>query len=135
MANRATRRRLSILLGSLVGLVATVGTAQAVHLTPETAGHTTLEQVIAPNSPGSTFTTLTTEQVNEDFVLRDGSTEAAGSPGSGAPVAQPGRETRRRSLVYFGDVSDGHVADEESPARVWSSSTPGRAPHGGRGRR
>jgi hypothetical protein len=33
-------------------------------------------------------------------------------------LAQAGRETRRRSLTYFGQLSDFQLADEESPARV-----------------
>ncbi len=32
--------------------------------------------------------------------------------------AQPGREGRRRSLLYFGQLTDMHIIDEESPARV-----------------
>src|SRR5690349_7107076 len=32
--------------------------------------------------------------------------------------AQAGRETRRRSLTYFAQLSDFQLADEESPARV-----------------
>lgn len=33
-------------------------------------------------------------------------------------LAQAGRETRRRSLTYFAQLSDFQLADEESPARV-----------------
>jgi metallophosphoesterase (TIGR03767 family) len=33
-------------------------------------------------------------------------------------MAQAGRETRRRSLTYFAQLSDFQLADEESPARV-----------------
>jgi hypothetical protein len=91
--------------------MAAVGTAQAVHLAPETQGHTTLEQILTRGAP---YATLSVQQVNEDFVLRDGATE----PSSGAPVAQPGREGRRESLAYISQMTDFQLADEESPARV-----------------
>src|SRR6185436_3764136 len=35
-----------------------------------------------------------------------------------SPVAAPGREARRRSLIYFSQLTDFQLADEESPARV-----------------
>lgn len=51
--------------------------------------------------------------------------QLAVGPGEGYTVredgfgsAQPGREGRRLSLAYFGQLSDFQLADEESPARV-----------------
>jgi Ca2+-binding RTX toxin-like protein len=95
----------------VASFVAAVGTAQAVHLEPDTQRHTTLEQILVGGAP---YATLSVAQVNEDFVLRDGATE----PNSGAPVAQPGREGRRQSLAYVSQMTDFQLADEESPARV-----------------
>jgi len=45
--------------------------------------------------------------------------------------AQAGREQRRRSLLYFGQLSDFHIIDEESPARVeFLDPLPSPAPFG-----
>src|SRR5688572_10740902 len=33
-------------------------------------------------------------------------------------VGKPGRDGRRASLIYFGQLSDFQLADEESPSRV-----------------
>jgi metallophosphoesterase (TIGR03767 family) len=89
--------------------VAMLGAAVAVrasHLTPDPLGHTTVEQRIVPTGAGS-FKTLTGGP-GEPYVIR----EDAGAP------AKPGRETRRVSLAYLGQLSDFQLADEESPARV-----------------
>ncbi len=43
----------------------------------------------------------------EDYVVRDD----LGQPG-------PDRERRRRELIFFAQLTDAHVVDEESPARV-----------------
>jgi len=119
VGQRAAGRRWSILLGSLIGLIAVVGTAQATHTTPDTLGHTDREQdVTGVSDPADGYTQLTVEQVNEQYVLRDGATEPAATPGASAPVAQAGRDTRRVSLAYFSQMSDFQLADEESPARV-----------------
>jgi hypothetical protein len=113
-----TRRRWAVLLGVVAMLAVAVGTARALHLSPDTAGHTTLEQILSPTDPGADYTTLAVQQVSEDFIVRDGSTEPAGSPGAGAPIAQPGREQRRESLAYVSQMTDFQLPDEESPARV-----------------
>jgi uncharacterized repeat protein (TIGR01451 family) len=98
------RRRLGIVAIALS--VAGASTAGAAHLASDTEGHTTLEQVLTGN--GTDFRTLSVEAVDEDYVVREP---------SGA-TAQAGRETRRTSLAYFGQLSDFQLADEESPARV-----------------
>jgi len=43
----------------------------------------------------------------------------------GFGTAQPGREGRRTSIAYFGQLSDFQLADEESPARVEFSDPTG----------
>jgi metallophosphoesterase (TIGR03767 family) len=108
------RRRVVGVLVAAGVLAGAVGTASAVHLVPDTEGHTTLEQILSPVNPDAPYSPLQAEQVNEDFVLRDGSTE----PSTGAPVAQPGRAQTRVSLTYFSQMTDFQLADEESPARV-----------------
>jgi uncharacterized repeat protein (TIGR01451 family) len=100
-------RRLLAPVGALVALLATVATANATHLTTDTEGHTTLEQVLAATDPNAAFKTLHTEPVSKGYVLRD--------PDG---LAKPGRAQRRRSLAYFAQMTDYQLADEESPARV-----------------
>ena len=70
-------------------------------------GKTTLSQRIVPAGSGAGFRQLT---------LGPGEARVVRQDGLGA--AQSGRAARRRSLVYFGQLSDFQLADEESPARV-----------------
>ncbi|HEX2128784.1 MAG TPA: hypothetical protein VHF58_06160, partial [Solirubrobacterales bacterium] len=72
----------------------------------DTLGHTTVEQRVVPNNEAG-FRTLTLGP-GEGYVVRE----------QGVGTAQAGRETRRTSLTYFGQLSDFQLADEESPARV-----------------
>jgi 3',5'-cyclic AMP phosphodiesterase CpdA len=103
----------------LVALVAVLplaiaGASQASHLFSDTAGHTTLEQKVTGSNPEDGYSNLHVEPSNTSYRLRDGASE--GNPA--IPDAQPGREQRRRSLNYFGQLTDFQLADEESPARV-----------------
>jgi metallophosphoesterase (TIGR03767 family) len=72
----------------------------------DTAGHTTVEQRIVPNADAG-FRELALGP-GESYVVRE----------EGVGTAKPGRPVRRRSLAYFGQLSDFQLADEESPARV-----------------
>ena len=69
-------------------------------------GVSTLEQRIVP-SGGDGFRTLANGP-GEAYTLRDGE----------LGTARGGREGRRSELLYFGQLSDFQLADEESPARV-----------------
>ena len=71
----------------------------------EVAGKTTVTQTLSPLEGAFK---LLTEAPGEPYTTR---TEGIGS-------AQPGREARQRSLLYFSQVTDFQLADEESPARV-----------------
>jgi metallophosphoesterase (TIGR03767 family) len=97
-----TGRKLAALGGALACLVALTATALAAS---DTIGHTTVEQRIVPTGDG-TFKTLELGP-GEDYTVRQD-----------LAAAQSGRETRRASLAYFGQLSDFQLADEESPARV-----------------
>ncbi|HEU4739753.1 MAG TPA: hypothetical protein VFS54_11845 [Solirubrobacterales bacterium] len=82
-----------------------VGATAAVAAVSDTEGKTTLEQRVVPATNGA-----------YDFLKL-----GAGEPYSvrqDLGAAQAGRDTRRTSLVYFGQLSDFQLADEESPARV-----------------
>jgi len=69
-------------------------------------GQSTVEQrIVSAGAPG--FDQLTTGP-GEPYTVRDG----------GFGAAQAGREGRRVSIAYFGQLSDFQLADEESPARV-----------------
>jgi 3',5'-cyclic AMP phosphodiesterase CpdA len=71
----------------------------------EVAGKTTVEQTLLP--------------VEGAFkLLAEGPGEPYTARTDGIGAAHPGRETRRRSLLYFGHLTDFQLADEESPARV-----------------
>jgi metallophosphoesterase (TIGR03767 family) len=69
-------------------------------------GKTTLEQTIVGGDPAEAFQFL---QIGpgEPYAVRADILEP-----------RPGRERRRNSLAYFGQITDFQLADEESPARV-----------------
>jgi metallophosphoesterase (TIGR03767 family) len=86
---------------------AAVGVAgAAVSQAADTLDRSTVEQRIVPNADPD-FRELGLGP-GEPYVVRE---EGVGS-------AQAGRETRRSSLLYFGQLTDFQLADEESPARV-----------------
>jgi len=81
------------------------GAAAAVAAVSDTEGKTTLEQRIVPTGSGAyRFLQL---GAGEPYTVRQD-----------LATAQPGRAAARTSLVYFGQLSDFQLADEESPARV-----------------
>lgn len=97
------------LIGALaLGLFAVSSTADA-GTTPavDTLGKTTLEQTVVPDSSAG-FNQLLLGPAGSGYVVRE----------DGIGTAQAGREDRRESLLYFGQLSDFQLADEESPARV-----------------
>ena len=67
----------------------------------------TLDNRIVPTGPAGPYQQLT-DGAGEPYVTRE----------DGIGKADPGRVRRRRSLVYFGQLSDFQISDEESPARV-----------------
>ncbi len=91
---------------AMAGLVVGVGQTAAQSGGPETLGHTTVEQRIVP-SGDTGFRTLGLGP-GEPYIVRE----------QGIGAAKAGRAERRRSLLYFGQLSDFQLADEESPARV-----------------
>ena len=91
---------------AMAGFVVGAGQTAAQSGDPETLGHTTVEQRIVP-SGDTGFRTLGLGP-GEPYVVRE----------EGIGAAKAGRAERRRSLLYFGQLSDFQLADEESPARV-----------------
>src|SRR4051794_39674331 len=87
-------------------LLAPVLLAIVLAAAPTAPGKSTLEQTIGGGDPAEGFQSLGPGP-GEAYTLRD---ELA--------VPHPGRDRRRVSLVYFGQLSDFQLADEESPARV-----------------
>ncbi len=71
------------------------------------AAQTTVESRIVPDSAEG-FRNLQGGAPGEPYVVRE----------DGIGVAQAGRDKRRRSLLYLGQLSDFQLADEESPSRV-----------------
>jgi len=93
------------LMGAAAALALVALAPNAVAAVSDTEGRTTLEQRVVPATSGAyRFLGL---GPGEPYTVR---------PELGAP--QAGRETRRTSLLYFGQLSDFQLADEESPARV-----------------
>jgi metallophosphoesterase (TIGR03767 family) len=99
---------------ALIGALALVLGASSLALAaPGSLGETTLQQRIVPNG-GAGFNQLGTGP-GEQYTVRE----------DGFGTAQPGRESRRVSIAYFGQLSDFQLADEESPARVEFSDPAG----------
>ncbi len=94
-----------IAVGAAVISLALIGVAHSLAANEDTLAKTTVQQRIVPNAD-SGFRELSLGS-GEGYTVR----EELGS-------AQAGRESRRTSLAYFGQLSDFQLADEESPARV-----------------
>ena len=115
MAERASRgepersrgRRVAVaaLACLLAVAAAAVTTGNAIGQDPDPTGKSTVDQTIF-GDPNAAFSLL--------------------DAGPGDPIdvreelgaAEGGRDARRESLFYFGQISDFHLTDEESPARV-----------------
>jgi 3',5'-cyclic AMP phosphodiesterase CpdA len=74
-------------------------------------GRTTLELRLVEAGSGP-YRSLTTAP-GEPYTVREGV-----DLGDSIGAAENGREGRRHSLAYFGQMTDLHMTDEESPARV-----------------
>jgi hypothetical protein len=116
VGERESRRGRRLFTAALVAAlsVGAVGASQASALlgigggsttTAANLGLSTVDQRIVPDS-NSGFRYLHTT-AGEPYTVRQDLTSA-----------QAGRDTRRTSLAYFGQLSDFQLADEESPARV-----------------
>jgi metallophosphoesterase (TIGR03767 family) len=104
--------------GGLVGAGAWATGAEAGHGATDTLGHTTVEQtLVGTDHPDEdiNFQYLSATGTGEPYIMREG---PGGDGEDKLGVAQAGRETRRESLFYLGQLSDFQLADEESPARV-----------------
>ena len=99
-------------VAALVAAIGLLGVTVAQAATGDTLGVTTVTQRIVPDS-SSGFNFLTTAP-GESYTVRDGSEEGGTALGS----AIAGRENRRTSISYFGQLTDFQLADEESPLRV-----------------
>jgi metallophosphoesterase (TIGR03767 family) len=115
-------RGVAVRFGVLFAAVAAMafGAAAAVAAVSDTEGKTTLEQRIVPTGSGAfRFLKL---GAGEPYTVRQDLATAGAE-----------RTTKRTSLVYFGQLSDFQLADEESPARVEAIdplSTPLNLPFG-----
>jgi hypothetical protein len=99
-------RRGRVQLAVSVAVLAAAVTAAAASGAPsDTIGQTTVQQRVVPGEP-ATFRYLTLG-AGEPYAVRQDLAPAA-----------PERALSRTSLVYFGQLSDFQLADEESPARV-----------------
>ena len=95
-------------------LIAGTGVAYATHMGANPIGFTTLQKVVEGPDPDSGFAALgVTDIMDTSHLVRDGVSES----NPAIPTAKAGRETRRTSLSYFGQLTDFQLADEESPAQ------------------
>jgi 3',5'-cyclic AMP phosphodiesterase CpdA len=101
MRNRGVWTRVVALTGATVLVLCCSAIAAA-----DPLGLTTVQQRILPDGAAG-FDQLETGP-GEPYVVRE----------DGFGAALPGREGRRVSLAYFGQLSDFQLADEESPSRV-----------------
>jgi metallophosphoesterase (TIGR03767 family) len=92
-----------VLVAALLATVAMAATAVAA--VSDTIGQTSVQQRIVPAAPGA-FRFLQLGPGEPYTVRQDLATAGAG------------RSANRTSLVYFGQLSDFQLADEESPARL-----------------
>jgi hypothetical protein len=111
-AVECARVRVPIVVATVTLTLAVAGVSQGSHLFSDTAGHTMVEQRVTGDPPANGYSNLRTESPGDAYVVRDSAEDPA------LPAAQPGRESRRRSLAYMGQFTDFQLADEESPARV-----------------
>ena len=101
--------------GSALAAVALLAPAAALAQS-DTAGKSTVQQSIVGGDRSAGFATLSIGP-GKPYVIRE---EIVKAPA--------GREARRRSLAYFGQLTDFQLADEESPARVEFLDAPGTRP-------
>jgi hypothetical protein len=104
------KRRTFVAAVAAGGLCIVGATAQAEHLFSDTAGHSTLEQRVTGGDPEAGFSFLRLGPGERPYRVREI------NPAN--PIARAGRAQRRKSLAYFGQLSDFQLADEESPTRV-----------------
>ena len=100
-----SRLRLIVAAAAVVAALGVIAVAHALAANEDTIAKTTVQQRIVPNADAG-FRELSLGS-GEGYTVR----QELGS-------AQAGRESRRTSLAYFGQLSDFQLADEESPARV-----------------
>src|SRR4051812_3038369 len=100
---RWTRR--AIRMGMVAASVVLAALA-ASSATADPAGKTTLSETIRI-APGTGFHQLQAGP-GEPFITRQGS----------LGKAEKGRAGKRRSLLFFGQVTDVHIRDEMAPARI-----------------
>ena len=96
---------------ALIAICALTTVAIAQAAPGDTLGVSTTTQRIVPDSSAG-FNFLATGP-GEGYTVRDGS-----ESGTALGAALSGRENRRTSISYFGQLTDFQLADEESPLRV-----------------
>ncbi|HEV2752470.1 MAG TPA: hypothetical protein VGV36_01405 [Solirubrobacteraceae bacterium] len=96
--------------GASLALIALGGAPPSDAQNPEgaTLGRSTLEQTIRGEPRTTQSFAGLAGAAGEPHVVRE----------EGMGTAQAGREARRRSLLYFAQLTDFQLSDEESPARV-----------------
>ena len=94
-------------LGGIAGSAFADGPPSRAAQASELAGRTTVQQRLGGGDPRAGFSFIST-RAGEPYLVRE----------EGLGQALLGRGERRSSLLYFSQLSDFQLADEESPARV-----------------
>jgi hypothetical protein len=108
----------SVALALLLGAAAV---SWATHLSTDVEGHTTVDLTICAKDPAtSACLPAGARDISAYYNLQTGPGEPymARELNPAAPLAEAGRAQRRTSLLYFSQLTDFQLADEESPARV-----------------
>ncbi len=106
---------------ALTVLLAAVAVSWASHLSSDVEGHTTVDTTICAKDPSSSNCLPSSARDHAAYYNLEtapGEPYATRELSTTAPIAQAGRSQRRTSLVYFSQMTDYQLADEESPARV-----------------
>lgn len=107
MSPRSYSRRVTASAFASAGAIAALALASSDALGhSDPRGHSTIEQTITGGDPTIGYQMLSLGRGEKRQVRDD-----LGKP-------KPGRKQRRKSLIYFGQITDMQLPDEESPARA-----------------
>jgi hypothetical protein len=103
--DRRRGARYGLIAAALVGLIGGLAPRALGHAGDVTRETTVNQRLVGQGDPQEQFSLLE-EGEGDPYVVREELVDA-----------EKGRKSRRKSLIYFGQITDFQLADEESPAR------------------